>query len=427
MRQALPICMAIVLASVVAPAAAIEFRSGQHVVVAPDEVISDDLYVTGETVTIDGKVEGDVIASGREVRLNGEVTGDFMAAGQAVMVNGHVGDDLRMAGMTLWLGPTALVVDDIVSAGFSLETDGASRTEGSLVYAGFQALLRGVIEGGLFGAMSAIEIRSRIGGDSEITVDGNPAMPMFARFLPSPVELPAVAGGLTIGEEARIEGSLEYISANEARVDGTTTTLTRREPHQAADSEIVTRKPVWPGRLSKLISLIVLGALLAWRFPSWLGERTREIHSKPLLLVGLGLVGIAGLPVLFFLALSVTILLAFLLGLIKLGSLASLAVVSGLVALGLLALLVWVTLSYIAPLLVGLCTGQWVMRQRAEKASHAGTIRGFIPPLVAGLFLLALLRFVPILGTAVTLGMLLIGSGAILFWLWSNVRPRPTV
>ncbi|MCP4205359.1 MAG: hypothetical protein GY769_25895, partial [bacterium] len=45
-----------VLASV--PATAIEFRGGQHVVVGTDEVILDDLYVTGETVTVDGKVEG---------------------------------------------------------------------------------------------------------------------------------------------------------------------------------------------------------------------------------------------------------------------------------------------------------------------------------------------------------------------------------
>ena len=72
-----------VLAAV--PAAAIEFRGGQHVVVGSDEVILDDLYATGETVTVDGKVEGDLIVCGQEVRMNGVVTGDLMACGGLVL------------------------------------------------------------------------------------------------------------------------------------------------------------------------------------------------------------------------------------------------------------------------------------------------------------------------------------------------------
>ena len=402
------------------PATAIEFRAGQHVVVGPDEVVVDDLYASGETVTVDGKVDGDLIASGREIRMNGEVTGDLIAAGQAVVVNGRVADDVRMAGMALQLGPAAAVGDDVVSAGFSLETDPESLALGSLLFAGFQALLAGDIAESLRGSMSAIEIRGGIGGDSEIEVEGDADMPTFVQYIPSPVALPAVAGGLTIADSARIEGELAYTSSKEARGSGSGSgTLVRKEPAAAGtEAEKATRESTWPKRVFKLLSLVVLGVFLAWWIPGWLNERSGEIQSRPLPLAGIGLLGVAALPVGIVLALVVLVVVAISLGILKLGSLAALATMLGLVGVGLLILLFWLTSSYLAPLLVGLCTGRWVLqRLDADKA------RGLVLPLVAGLVLLALLRFVPFLGFLVALVVVLLGWGAILVWLWKRFWP----
>ena len=404
----------------VGPATAIEFRGGQHVVVDTDEVILDDLYVTGETVTVNGRVEGDMIASGQQVWVNGEVTGDLMAAAQVVVVNGRVGDDVRMAGMALQLGDTASVGDDIVAAGFSLETAPGSRTLGSLFYAGFQTLLAGEIDGGFHGSMNAVEIRGGIGDSSEIEVGGDPNTPSFAQYIPSPVALPSVEGGLTIADTARIAGGLEYTSSNEARGSGLDAgTLTRKEPASVkVDSGNATRRPSWPGKLFKGLGLIVLGLLLAWWIPEWLNDRSGEISSRPLLLAGVGFIGVAALPVGIVLALVVLVLVAFVLGLLELGSLAALALVLGLVGLALLVLLFWLTSSYLAPILVGLCTGRWVLeRFSADRA------RGLVLPLVAGVAVLALLRFAPFLGLLVALAVLLLGWGAMLLWLWRWARP----
>lgn len=405
-------------------ATAAEFRGGQHVVVAADEVIADDLYASGETVTVEGKVEGDMIASGREIRLNGEVTGDLIAAGQAVVVNGTLGDDARIAGMALQLGPKASVGDDVVSAGFSFETVSGSLTQGSLLFMGFQALLAGDIAEGLRGSLAALEIRGGIGGDSEIEVDGDPDMPSFVQFLPSPVPLPVVPGGLTIADTARIEGRLDYTSSNEARVAGATASrLRRREPASMdAEAEKAARKPTWPGRVFNWVGVLLLGLLLAWWAPGWLNERSGEIRAKPLALAGLGLLGVAALPVGIALALAVLVVTAIILGLLKLGSLAALALVLGLVGLGLLAVLFWLTASYLAPLLVGLCTGRWALQRfTADRA------RGLMLSLVVGLVLLALLRFVPYLGFLVGLVVLLLGWGVVLSWLWSRPRPESTI
>ncbi len=112
--------VAILLVSV--PTGAAEFKTGKEVTVAEDEVIDDDLYMTGETMTIKGTVKGDVVASGKVVRIEGVVEGDVMAAGQAVVIDGEVRDDVRIAGMTLKLGEAARVGDDLFAAGFSFES-----------------------------------------------------------------------------------------------------------------------------------------------------------------------------------------------------------------------------------------------------------------------------------------------------------------
>ena len=86
-------------------------------------------------------------------------------------------------------------------------------------------------------------------------------------------------------------------------------------------------------------------------------------------------------------------------------------------ALG-LVLVFWLTAAYLAPLVVGLCTGRWALQRFT-----AGGAAGLALPLVAGLAVLALLRLVPYLGFLVALLVLLLGWGAVLLWLWRRVRP----
>ncbi len=415
----LPLVAAVVLAGAARIAPAAQFRAGQSVVVATDQVIADDLYVTGETVTVDGRIEGDLVASGREVRVNGEVTGDVIACGQAVIIDGTVGDDVRIAGMALQLGSSAAIADDVVAAGFSLETKDDSATGGSLLFAGFQALLVGDIDESLHGGMSSLEIQGRVGGDSEVEVNGDPEMFPFAQYLPSPVPLPTVAGGLTIGDGARIDGRFEYTSPNEASGAGAgSPTLIRVAPAAAtAERTEPVRKSPWPGRLFRWVGLALLGLLLAWRTPGWLDRRSTAIEARPMLSAGVGFLGVAALPIGIVMATVAIGLLAALLGLMKLGNLGALVLVLGLVTVALVVLLFWLIASYLAPVVVGLCTGRWMLERIA-----ADRARGLVAPLLAGLVMLGLLRVVPILGTLVALGVVLIGWGATLLWFWKGAR-----
>ena len=104
----------------VSPAYAFDGRGGEKVVIASDEVVDDDLYVTAQDFTLDGTVKGDVISLGRTSTINGTIEGDLMAAGQTVIVNGTVKGTIRIAGSILLLGEKASIGGDIIGAGYSL-------------------------------------------------------------------------------------------------------------------------------------------------------------------------------------------------------------------------------------------------------------------------------------------------------------------
>jgi len=174
-RRLLVVVGVVLLAGLVAvsPVWAVEGRGGDQVVVGPDEVIDDDLYVAGGTVTIDGTVKGDVVAVGGQITINGTVEGDLIAAGQAVVIEGTVGDDARIAGQVLMLGANARVADDLIAAGLSLQYKAGSTAGGDLLFAGAQALLAGSVGEDVTGGMGSLELRGTVGGNVDVEVEGD--------------------------------------------------------------------------------------------------------------------------------------------------------------------------------------------------------------------------------------------------------------
>src|SRR3712207_6533782 len=86
---------------IVPPVWAVESRSGDQVIVGPDEVVDDDLYATANEVVVEGTIRGDLVAFGQSVTVDGTVEGDLIAAGQSVEIGGEVDDDARIAGQAL--------------------------------------------------------------------------------------------------------------------------------------------------------------------------------------------------------------------------------------------------------------------------------------------------------------------------------------
>src|SRR5690242_17864194 len=99
------IALAALLILFVVPVRAADTRGGENVVIGRSEVVNADLYVAGNSVTIDGTINGDLVTVASLVTVNGTVNGDILAAGQAVVINGTVSDDVRAAGQAIVLAP----------------------------------------------------------------------------------------------------------------------------------------------------------------------------------------------------------------------------------------------------------------------------------------------------------------------------------
>ncbi len=71
-------------------ALAADFRAGDTVTIGKNEVIDNDLVITGQNVIVDGTIKGDLVVTGGKIVVNGTVHGSLLAAGQSLTINGAV-------------------------------------------------------------------------------------------------------------------------------------------------------------------------------------------------------------------------------------------------------------------------------------------------------------------------------------------------
>jgi cytoskeletal protein CcmA (bactofilin family) len=407
---------------IVPPVWAVESRSGDQVIVGPDEVVDDDLYATANQVVVEGTIRGDLVAFGQSVTVDGTVEGDLIAAGQSVEIGGKVDDDARIAGQALLLGDGASVGDDLIAAAYSLQNEPESNVGGTLWYAGYQAHLAGTVGQNLAGAVNALTLGGEIGGDANVDVDGEEGGAAPPGFLPVPqTPIPTVEPGLTLTDTALIGGNLTYQSSTEAQIDpGAQIEGDVVREERPVEEEEATRSPLAEGvldALGSLVTLFLVGLLLVWLAPRWIRRRAYTVLDRPLASLGWGLLGLVAFLILGIVILLVTILLAIVLGLLTLGSLVALIVVLGLLAEAALVLAFWISTGYLAQIVVGFLAGVLLLESVVP-----GRGAGRVLPLVVGLIVYVILVAIPVLGSIVGLIVVLLGLGALLIWVWSTVR-----
>lgn len=400
-------------------------RSGGEVIIGPDEVIDDDLYVSGGAIRIDGTVRGDVLAFGGQLTINGTVEGDVLAGAQTIVINGTIEDDVRMGGQALQLGPNARIGDEVIAGGFSYESTADSLVGGELLLGAYQALLAGTIEGDVSVGTNALEIRGTIGGNVAADVGGDEGGgPSPVQFMPSPgVQMPAVPPGLTVTDSARIDGDVVYTSNVDADVaDGAMIggTLAREEP-EVSPEEVEPEPTLLTTALDALrrfVTLLLVGVGLLWLAPDWTIRMSSTVESSPLPSLGWGIVTFILIIALIFAVLAGIIVSALIFGRLTLGSLAVLTFGLGGLIEAALVIGFLVFLSYVAYVVVGYGGGRWLLgRLRAEWAT------GRVAPLALGLVLLIILQVIPYLDTLVGLLVTVLGLGAL--WLWARSIRQP--
>jgi len=369
------LCLLAVLLSGAGPAAAATFRSGDRVVVPRGEVVEDDLYAFGQDVLIEGEVRGDVVASGGEVRIPGHVYGDLISAAGRVRLDGQVDGSIRTMSGNLRLAGT--VGKDAVIAGGELDLERQATVAGDLAAAAGTLRLLGSVGRDVHASAGQLRLDGAVGG----AVRANTQQ-------------------FVLGENAAVEGPLDYSATEEARIPpgarvGSAHFRPIARPSMA---------PAWffLGWLRLSIGLFALG--LIWRLvaPKLSREAPATLRIRPWSSLGTGALALLVAPIAGGLLFGLGLLLG------------------GwwLAALLFAALLIAASLAFPT---VGLFVGEALVgRLRLSRARLVATLG-------LGVVLLAFVVRVPLLGALAVLAALLFGLGALLLTGWTlRKAPAPS-
>jgi cytoskeletal protein CcmA (bactofilin family) len=345
-------------------ARAADLRTGDTVVIGPQEVINDDLYVFAKEVNIQGTVHGDVVTAARKVTLQGKVDGDVFSAAADTVANGQVGGSLRSATNELRLG--AIVGKDALVAGNRLQLLPAGNIPGDLIIAGNSADVRSQVGGDMRAASQVLELGAPVRGSVKAEVNRMDF-----------TEGASIGGDLNVTSEKAVKVPPGVVAG---RVEQT------RAHGQSAGSAALGVLYLW-GR--SIVGLFALGLLLALLAPRLARSAPVALRERPWQSLGVGLVAFVAAPIIAS--------VLFTLGLVVGGWWLGLFVL-GLYALALLA-------SF--PV-VGMLIG----RELLERFGRHGP--SLVLALFTGLFLLTVLRRVPYLGGVVALVTMFFGMGALL-------------
>lgn len=357
MKKYFSISILLLLLVPVSADAAIILRSGDSVTLEANQVAEGDLYAAGAAVSLSGNVEGDLLAAGATVTLNGEVAEDAVVVGDAIQVHGAVGDDIRFAGREVVIAES--VGGDVIVFGDVLRVLSTATIEGDLVYFGRVFEFAGEVKGTVKGAADSVRIDGTVGSD--VSMD--------------------VAGPLTLGERANIEGSVTYTSYEEVvRAQGSVVVgdVERRDP-------VVTPSAAFEASVLPLFGLLFTSLVYLLLFRSQLERLIKHITPS------FGYQGLIGLAVLVGAPIASLLLIATLIGM----------------PIGLLVLFAYLTLLFASWSLSGILVGTLLSRVFTKEYTISWSW------VIVGTFAFFILGLIPFIGWAFALFAMLVMLGGI--------------
>lgn len=383
-------------------AAATDFRQDETIVIAAGDVIDDDLFVSGNTIEINGTVKGDLIASGSSVVINGTVEGSTAAGGQSIIVNGTINGSLYTGGYDVQLNDGAVIGRNLYFGGFSLGINPGATVQRDVLATGYQVRLDGDVEGDVLVSVSALAVNGRVGGDLRGGVSsatGGPTPPMFGM----PDNVTVLPPGLDIGSQSTIGGNMT-VAAQQVS--------TGVEPDQTPIQRVILP------RLGEFLAIVIIGGLLLRFGRGILEEVVTALRAQVLPGVGWGCITIIVVPFVLLVAAVIVFLTTLLGGLVTFGQLVNELGSLGGVALAFALVTFLVFVSIMTKVIVSQLVGD-VLLDRFASGMVPGLRKRFLA-LVVGALLYEILRAVPVLGPAVALVVILLGLGAI----WLTIRER---
>jgi hypothetical protein len=395
----------LVASGLINPVQAAEFRDGEHVVVAADEVIDDDLFITGQIVEMDGTVNGDLIVTGNEVTINGQVEGSLVFGGQILTLNGDVDGSVYAGGYSLIVGRESEIGRNLYFGGFSLQTESDSAVGRSVYASGYQVIIDGDVADDVATGSGALEINGTVGGNVEAQVSEAGGAPLFMPNFPGSV--PMVATGYRLGEEAEIGGQENIEITSDVEVD-------------VGESIAAYAWGVLRGRLGEFIALLIVGGLLLWLWPAMVQSTSTAARQKPLPSAGWGCLVTLIFPILLVVVGIVVMVIAILAGLITFGELNGTVVSIGAVSIAWMAVVFNFILFTVTKVIVAFLVGRLILTRLIPQMKPLWLN---IASLALGALIYELLRVIPVVGWIVALITILVGLGAMFIVIRQRTQP----
>jgi cytoskeletal protein CcmA (bactofilin family) len=334
-------------------------RTGDTVSIGGDQLIEGDFYSVTGKLNLSGTVKGDAIIASPQVTVNGNIEEDATLFGGTVDIFGTIGDDLRIiAGETTIAEP---VMGDVLVVGGVLTILSGASVAGDVILVTGEATIEGSVGGDILGWSDSLRIDALVAGDVSVTVNS-----------------------LTLGENAHITGSVQYVS-RELAVQAQGATI---------EGDLVRNDPVIPATDTSIRTvlvpvLVILFSVLAWYL----------ISRKSLTVVTHRALSKSFRPALFGFASVILVPFA-----IIILSVSVIGTLVGITLFFLYALLLMLALIAL-PALVG---------QAIMKLFNRSTKELTLVALVVGVFGVALLAVLPIIGLLVLVGVTLLSVGAMI-------------
>ncbi|MBI5052189.1 MAG: polymer-forming cytoskeletal protein [Chloroflexi bacterium] len=412
----------VLVTSLVGAALALEIREGGNSKVAANEVIDDDVILSGESVTMDGTINGDLIASGLTVTINGTVNGSVILAAQSATINGKINGTIYGAATSLVLGANASVKRNLIYAAASIKTEKGSTVGRDAMLASYQLLHNGEIGRDVKAAAGAVELNGKVGRDVQVDVgEPSPGFGQTAPFAFIPGMPPLVDPGLRISPEAKIGGKLTYTSAAEQ------TQTIQSKPESGVvyqtpmpDEDEVRRSPrttnvsldfgTWVlGRVREFITLLMIGLLALWKLPILMKDLTEMAEDEMLSSAGWGVVTWLGGFIGTALIAILLVLIGGLTWVITLGELSGTVFSLGFSVLGAAFAVFWFLVSYGSKVVVAYFGGKWITGKLSP------TLQNNYALMSIGVVVYVALASIPLFGWLVGVAATIIGLGAM--WL----------
>jgi cytoskeletal protein CcmA (bactofilin family) len=365
-RLSLALMIAFIVALIGAPAAfAADFRTDTSISIGDDEVINDDLYLFGTTITVNGIVNGDLFAAGNSLTVNGTVNGNVFLVGQEVTVNGAVSRGARITANNATIAGS--IGEDLLLFGNSTGIHGGASIGRDLIATVSSLTLDGMVQRRFAGNAQTVTLNGSVGSNIDIGV-----------------------GDLTITEDASIGGDLTYRSDQMAEIAGGADIGgdVNHEMVGEADTETGFSIGSFVPSIIGLIMTAVYGTALLLVFPRLTVAASNQLLENTIMSIGMGIVFLIVVPIV-----SVLVMIT----------------VIG-IPLGLIALLLYGIALFSAQVFVGMTLGRLILSFVADGKRRLIQFLG----LLLGLLILFGVSFIPYVGPWAPLVVVILGLGGLM-------------